>query len=206
MSDGWRARFARHCAAMLSAVEPESRDRRAGLVPTVERYVANRRTVSGGAPLLDLCELSAPRELPPSIYRTRSHQRMRAAATDVMAWTNDIVSVEKETAAGEVHNFVVVLERHQALTRADALRAVTARVLGRVDDYLAAERALVAHVDALDPDDAFRATVEYCADSMRHFMAGHVHWCRHNPRYTGPPARVEDLLRSTPSVARRVEP
>lgn len=198
----WQKRFSRHCWDTFYAVTPESSRRQRARVPAVAEYIANRRLVSAGLPLFDLCEVMSGRELPEEIRRHPAYHEMAVAATDVMAWCNDISSLEKEEKAGEVDNFVLVLERVQALDRPHAVAAVTRRVRRRVADYLDAERSFVEHLASHKLRIGTRRVVDYCVRSMRHWMVGNVRWSQENPRYDVPSARhghsrppyLEDLL------------
>lgn len=187
MSAGWKRRFATHFAEVLQAAATESRDRQLGRVPSERSYVANRRIVSAGAPMLDLAEFCATVELPSSLRELPSYQFMREAATDVMAWTNDIVSVEKERRAGELHNYVLVLMHHRDLTSGQAQDLVIQRVQERVAAYQAAEEHFLAQAHSGVLADPFRQAARYCARAMRHFMVGHAYWAQLSQRYSSDP-------------------
>lgn len=201
-SRAWQERFSRHCWDTLHAVTSESARRQRAHVPDVDEYIANRMLVSAGMPLFDLSEVMSGRELPDEIRGDPAYLEMTAAATDVMAWCNDISSLEKEEAAGEVDNFVLVLEKAEKLDRPRAVAAVARRVRRRVDDYLTADRSFFEHLGSRGVNSETRHSVDYCVRSMRHLMVGNLRWSQRNPRYdTPPPGRgcprppyVEDVL------------
>ncbi|MCS7483838.1 hypothetical protein ACFFQW_38515 [Umezawaea endophytica] len=202
MSPAWRKRFSRHCWETIEAVVPESDRRRRERVPGVDEYISNRRLVSAGIPLFDLCEFMAGRELPDDVREHPAYREMVMAASEVMAWCNDVASLEKEEAAGEVDNFVLVLEVAEGLDRSRAVEAVVERVRHRVEEYLLAERSINTYLASRAPNFETWRVVDYCIRSMRHWMVGNVRWSQLNPRYTvsqshrqrSRPPHVVDLL------------
>lgn len=202
MSGSWRQRFATHFADVLRSAATESHDRLKDHIPAEAVYVANRRIVSAGAPMLDLAEFCAPAELPASLRDSPSYRSMRDAATDAMAWTNDIVSADKERAAGEVHNYVLVVAHHRSLSEHQAQNLVVDRVHARVSDFQTAEVEFLKQVSCGNATDSVERTARFLARSMRHFMIGHAYWARLSHRYrseTVPALALEDVLR--PSTA-----
>ncbi|GAB2706950.1 terpene synthase family protein [Nocardia thraciensis] len=202
MSDCWAERFAEHCDQLFAAIDPESRHRQQQRIPPLDTYLPNRRIGSAGLPLIDLFEFCAGGELPPDVYGHTRYRELADATTDVMAWTNDILSLEKELAAGEVDNLVVVFQHAHRLSRQGAIRLVEDRVLQRVEDFRRADRALLRDMKAMRLSEASRNTLDFCRRSMQHWMIGNVVWGQHNPRYSQPlatdsdTAAVEDLLRA----------
>ncbi|WP_460699099.1 terpene synthase family protein [Nocardia thraciensis] len=202
MSAAWIARFAEHCEQLFAAIEPESRRRQQRRIPPVETYVTNRRVGSAGFPLIDLFEYSAGSELPLELRDHPAYRELASATTDVMAWTNDITSLDKELAAGEVDNFVLVMQHAHGLSRRRAIRSVEERVLQRIDEFRRADRDLVRALDAMHLSEKTRITADFCRRSLRHWMIGNAVWAQHNPRYSTHPTTsvdrdaVEDLLRS----------
>jgi hypothetical protein len=183
MSSQWKQRFATNVSELLRAAATESLHRSRGHIPSEASYLANRRIVSGGAPLLDMVEFCASRELPPALRDTASYRSMREAATDVMAWTNDVCSVEKERTVGDPHNYLFVLAQHRDLTDRQARAWVIQRIEERVAEYQAAERDFLDGSRHEVTAPSTREAVLFCVRSMRHFMAGHDYWARTSGRY-----------------------
>ncbi|MFC9970696.1 hypothetical protein ACFVH6_07310 [Spirillospora sp. NPDC127200] len=199
MSACWRARFIAHCRETFAAVQGENRRRQERRIPGVQEYIANRRLVSAVLPCLDLCEFTADSELPAEVVDLPALREASTAANDVISWTNDIFSVAKEEAAGEVDNLVLVLEHARQLSRQAAIRAVSARISQRAAAYLAAERHLTRDLADRPMDYRLCAAVEHRLRSMRHWMTGNLDGSRDSARYTQSPASaphppVEDLL------------
>jgi hypothetical protein len=84
---------------------------RRGECPTLSEYV-KMRSVTGGLDILTfvLAALDGVR-LPKRLLEQQSVRRLTAASHNICCWHNDLVSLNKEIASGEVHNLIIVLER-----------------------------------------------------------------------------------------------
>ena len=87
----------------------ETAYQRRGECPALPEYVG-MRSVTGGLDILTfvLAALDGVR-LPRALLGDSTVRRLTAASHNVCCWHNDLVSLNKELAAGEVHNLVLVL-------------------------------------------------------------------------------------------------
>jgi hypothetical protein len=108
---------------------------------------------------------------------SRSPSESTCLLSNVVVWTNDVYSLEKERTVGEVHNLVYIVEHHQGVDRPAALARVGAAIEAETQRYLASEiellRAYPGHADVLVP---------YLA-GMRSWMRGNLDWSARTKRY-----------------------
>jgi hypothetical protein len=97
---------------------------RRGECPTFPEYV-EMRSVTGGLDILTfvLAALDGVR-LPKRLLEQPSVRRLTAASHNICCWHNDLVSLNKEIASGEVHNLIIVLERDPEATCSSLPEAV----------------------------------------------------------------------------------
>ncbi|MFG2810657.1 terpene synthase family protein [Streptomyces massasporeus] len=176
-SPRWRARFVDHVITGGLAARWEADNRARGTIPDVPSYVENRRHTGAIYVCMDLIEVVEGIDLPPDVYDSEPFARALRAACDVVCWTNDVYSLDKETALGEYHNLVTVVRHAHALTTDQAVDRVTALITDEVDAFTRWEeealRALPGHTGLLEP---------YFA-GMRSWMRGNFDWSARTRRY-----------------------
>lgn len=74
--------------------------------------------------MYDLVEALHHAEVPVAIAETGCWRQMVTAANDLTAWTNDLLSVSREVAAGESTNYAIVLRRTTGCDIEEAVRQV----------------------------------------------------------------------------------
>ena len=173
----WRRRFidhARRCA-LAALWEADNRVRR--VVPADAEYVAARRHTGAIYPCMDLIEIVERTELPDEIHTSDLFTRTLDAACDVVCWTNDVFSVDKEAALGEYHNLVFLHEHWDETNRATALATTTARIVARLREFMTLQPQVLDrwpdHVNELSG---------YLA-GMRSWMRGNLDWSAETRRY-----------------------
>lgn len=174
----WASRFARHFHAVIEGYSQEYVQRIVGQVPGVEAYKALRCLTFGYWVWLDCLELAAGRELPPEIIAWDEYQRAGLASQEFSGWYNDLCSLPKELAAGEIHNLGICLIHHYGLTPEQAILETRRRIECRVKDFLLAEQQLLHRLQMSDlPPDVDNA-VRHCAFNMRNWISS-VYWFHH---------------------------
>ncbi len=210
----WYERFAGHLLSTLRSMAAEaSADRRLHGDLDVEQYLVLRRATAGVPFYVDLIELAEHTEVPEAVCRMPAFQELVAATTDLVCWHNDLYSLDKELARGNVLNFVLVLERVEGMARDQALRAVVTRATQRVEQFRAARHRLLATSARIGLDPAAIEEVERCVTGMQDWVNGNLEWCRYTPRYGHveytaagtQPSYLEDLL-ATPVADQTDEP
>ncbi|MCK2244211.1 MULTISPECIES: hypothetical protein [unclassified Crossiella] len=184
MSTSWRHRFALHMAHFLVAFKYEAFNRRHRQVPDLGWYRQFRRSSGGITPSLDLIEVATGQEVPALLHEFEETRLMFNRAADVVVWVNDIVSLRKELAAGEVSNGVLVLARERDLdlqTAVDETYVLIGRQLAEFHQAEAEAETLLGHWRGLEP--AAVDAVRTFADGLRSWMRGNLDWSAHSDRY-----------------------
>ncbi|MCP2343107.1 cytochrome P450 [Actinomadura rupiterrae] len=165
----WQERFAGHLARHLTAQCSLVERRASGRLPRLPGYVGLRRDLFGADVFFDLFE-AVDGIAPPDDAVTAG---LRAAAADVIAWTNDLFSVEKDLAFGERANLVLLLRERHVGTLQEAVDAARTLISARAADFQILRRGLPRGAR-----DAGRL-----ADRLRRAMRASLDWHRSVPRY-----------------------
>ncbi|MFI1104382.1 hypothetical protein [Streptomyces melanogenes] len=168
-----------------------------GDVCDLAEYGALRRTAGGILVTFDLIEFAGGSELPPSVYYSRTYQRLLRAAGDVVCWTNDVLTVEKETAVGDLLNLVTVLQRAHRCTPGEAGARARDLISGRLDHFQRAEEDVPGLCAALGLDGTEQRALTGCVGLLRAWMGGHAAWGISTSRYArlpDDPAYLEELI------------
>ena len=194
MTENWRAVFARHYLGYLSGCEWEVANRARGRIPPLHEFVPNRRHAGAIWPSLDLLEYAADAPLPDAL---RSHPLLleaRTACADVVCWSDDLLTVDKERAHGDVHNLVIVLEHQTGCDEQTAFDKAGERIASRIADFNALRQKILAMNIGDDTGDALDRYIE----GLHHWMQGHLDWGLQTIRYDANAAvgvpYLEDLL------------
>lgn len=196
----WQESFRTPVEDYFAACIWEATNRARKLTPRREEYIRLRRIT--GALLTDvaLIDLTEHIALPPAVRLSAPVEQLTDMANDVVCWTNDIISLEKEMARGDVHNLVLVIQHEQQCSLQAAVDEAAQLVRARVEEYIATERDLPSFGPASDADLAkYRAV-------LRAWMRGNLDWGRDSGRYVqieeaAQVSYLEPLLDSASHVA-----
>lgn len=181
--DESRERFLHAVDAYFTACVWEAHNRVCGRVPTLAQYIEMRRDTGAVRTSIAMVEICERIQLPAHIIAQPHVEALANACNDVVCWANDIISLPKEHAEGDVHNLVAVLAHHHcAGDIAQATELAIRMHDARVADFIrfATSRPLV------DPE------LHRFVDTMRAWMRGNLDWARESGRYAaGLDAREE---------------
>ena len=176
----WRRRFIGHLESCLrTAVVWEAGNRISGTVPDIDTYITNRRHTGAIYVCMDLIAIAVRLDVPEPLYQERWFAEALDASSNIVCWTNDVYSLEKERALGEVHNLVHVVEYHRQLDREAALTEVCTMLTAELARFHTAERELLRAY----PSPADRTVLVPSLDGMRSWMRGNVDWSSSTKRY-----------------------
>lgn len=170
MSRQWFDRFGRHLSAYGLALVWERRLAASGRVVSWEEHLRSR-PVAHSLFLWDLVEAATGQEVDEGL---RLWRWLRRASVEVVAWRNDVASVERESVSGDGDNAVVVIQRLRGCPRDEARIVVERLIAQRVGDLARYEAALVAAGAGQE------ATARVWA---RQLVAGHGWWLSDSGRY-----------------------
>jgi Terpene synthase family 2, C-terminal metal binding len=147
---GWFARMVASIHQYFDAGVWEAANRRQGIVPGVGTFIGMRRFAGGMYIYTDFVELAGRFELPLVVRGHRDVSRLVQITCNVACWHNDLFSLDKELAWGDVHNLVVVLARERQLSLPRA-RALAVEYCNReVASFIPTARRLAPHGAEID--------------------------------------------------------
>lgn len=173
----WMRRFTRAIRNYLEATVWEASNRARGIVPDPESYL-RMRPLTGGLDIdEELIGLSEDARLPRRILDDPPVRRLTQASFNVVCWSNDILSLEKELAHGDVHNLVIVLAAATGLTLEEAARRVVEMHNAEVRDFMALAPDLPSFGDSADRNLSRYLSV------LEARMRGNLDWSLESGRY-----------------------
>jgi Terpene synthase family 2, C-terminal metal binding len=178
MPGTWWARFASHFSQYLSTYPWSVGNTARGVVPALVEYLERRRHSGGMYPAIDLIEFVLHRELPQELLGGSHFPLLSRLTNDVVCWSNDIFSLEKELARGDVNNLILVVERAQRIPLQEAVDQVGAMISSSVELFEQVERALPTF--PADLEDA----VQHYLSMLRAWMRGNLDWSIETGRYS----------------------
>ncbi|MFF4450209.1 hypothetical protein [Streptomyces sp. NPDC001502] len=193
----WRRHLAVNLADYVNACSAESRDH--GSDPRqvgVEEFFEQRRLTVGSYVYCDLVELSVGFAVPDGLYRSPVFTRMRQVWNDLTSLVNDLASVPKELAAGDMlHNLVLLTHHRDAVPLAQAALQVATHIEDLAKTFIALEGQLETEADRQGLAAAEREGVGRCIEAMEAFIAGEQRWHELSSRYaqTSEPSATHDL-------------
>ncbi|WP_344533954.1 isoafricanol synthase [Streptomyces albiaxialis] len=183
MPDHWRRRFRAHWREYLCAYEWEARHRTSGATLSLADFLSLRRRSIGVQPCLDLAERCGGYSVPDALHGALPVAVLRELTADVVLFVNDLVSLEKELAADDVNNSVLVLRSRAGCSMEEAVRRVARLANARVARFQQLAAALPAFLDGESAAPAVRHGVARYTDAMRALMRGNLSWSLETPRY-----------------------
>jgi avermitilol synthase len=182
----WIPRFSARIERLFNAFIDEAKFRTMNVVPEFASHRKIRQITVGLYTGFILGELTDGITLPPEVLEHEAVQALEKAASNIVGLANDIFTVERERAKGEVNNMVLVLMEHDNLSFEDALM----RTIQLHDSEVREFRGLLSQVPSFDPeiDQQLRRYV----DVLSAFISGHSDWAAHTSRYVATRAEVAE--------------
>ncbi|MFD9357903.1 terpene cyclase [Streptomyces sp. NPDC060031] len=181
---GWVGRCAYEWEYYFATQAHEAIGRLRGAPADMESYLQVRRGIAGTDLPLSLGERAAGIHVPAPAFHSPQLRIMRQAAIDVTFMCNDVYSLEKEEARGDMDNLVLVLEYDRGCTRGEAIAGAREEVRRRVERFreLALQiPALCTQLGLMGPE---AAGVDTYVEIMGVWMSGYHAWQTHTHRYT----------------------
>lgn len=182
----WIPRFAACVERLFNGFVDEAKYRLTAIVPELHSYRKNRRNTVGLYTVLLVAELTDGGFLPPEVSEHPAVQELESVASNLVGLANDIFTVDRELARGEVNNTVLVL-MHQEGLDLEAARALA------IELHNAEMREFARRIDELprfDPDTD--AQLQRHVEILTSFVSGHRDWAVQTGRYRGAEAEVDD--------------
>lgn len=184
MSATWRVRAAQNWRAYFSGYVAEALNRTNNVLLSSNEHLRLRRDTIGVQPTVDLAERLGRYEVPAHAYFDPHLTAMRQIAAEVDTLHNDICSVEKEEAIGDLNNMVLIVEREQHCERAKAVTIVSQMLRDRTNRFVSMEAEIpdLCARQQLSPIQR-HAVARYVSDALRTVMRGDYDWAECSGRY-----------------------
>ncbi|MFF3015664.1 terpene cyclase [Streptomyces sp. NPDC057939] len=182
---GWVARTAHEWEYYLAAQAHEAVGRIRGAPADMETYLQVRRGIAGTDLPLSLGERAALIHVPPAAFHSPQLRIMRQAAIDVTFMCNDVYSLEKEEARGDMDNLVLVIEHDRGCAREEAVAGAREEVHRRVARFRELALQVPGLCAQLGLSGEQAAAVDTYVQIMGVWMSGYHAWQTQTRRYTG---------------------
>ncbi|WP_327287424.1 terpene synthase family protein [Streptomyces sp. NBC_01198] len=186
----WTARTAHEWEYYFAAQAHEAIGRLRATPADMQSYLQVRRGTAGTDLPLSLGEHAAGITVPAVAFHSPQLRIMRRAAIDVTLMCNDVYSLEKEEARGDMDNIVLVIEHTRRCTRDEAVAAARQQVHRRVRRFLELAGQVPDMCARLDLSDRQRSTVDSYTRLMAAWMSGYHAWQTETLRYRTAPQVV----------------
>jgi Terpene synthase family 2, C-terminal metal binding len=176
-SQAWLARFAKSASEYFEATFWEAQNRFYKHWPDMASYVRMRPYTGGLYTDIDLIEITEQISLPCIV---RSHPRLNqlvVITNNVVCWSNDIISLKKELAHGDMHNLVLIMQHESNCSLQESLNRVKRLIDNQIRRFLLFETQLPSFGERTDPDVARFVAV------LRSWMRGNLDWAYESGRY-----------------------
>ncbi|WP_371589707.1 terpene synthase family protein [Streptomyces virginiae] len=180
----WVARTAYEWEYYFATQAHEAIGRLRGTPADVETYLQVRRGIAGTDLPLSLGERAAGITIPATAFHSPQLRIMRQAAIDVTFMCNDVYSLEKEEARGDMDNLVLVIEHTRSCTRDEAITAARREVDGRVERFQELALQVPAMCRQLGLTGPERTGVATYVEVMGTWMSGYHAWQTQTRRYS----------------------
>lgn len=187
----WTRRFVRSVREHLDAALWECTNRSSGTAPDIGTYVTMRRKTGGVYIDSDLIEITDRVRLSPEVFYHPAVRSLRDASGNILCWSNDLLSLEKELRNGEVmHNLVFVVQQTDGLTLEDAVARVAEMHDAEMRFFEEQEQQLPIFGGAVDEE------LQRYVRALRARLGGNQHWIYEALRYRlGALATRPDLMK-----------
>jgi 5-epi-alpha-selinene synthase len=195
----WMERFIQSVEKYFRACCWEAQNRQTNTHPDLETYIRLRQD-SGAQPIVvALVELMEGTALPDDLLEHPQVLSLAEMTLNLMAWSNDILSIEKEMLAGDLHNLILVLIANFNLSETTAFNQSIEIHNREMQKYLDTEQALPSFGE---PGDAILAGY---LRGLRALVRGTLDWTtldapvRYTTEHLLPPKdslRVKSLVTS----------
>lgn len=174
----WQRRFLRHLAAYFHSYIWETTNRAQGLIPEITLYIEKRQDTGAMLLALDFIDLTEHTSLPAEVYASSQFQALLRITNNAVCWSNDIFSLEKEIARGDLNNLVLAVQQEQDCTLQEAVDLVNAMITREIQLF----ETLVGQLPGAFPRQA-QELQRYCA-VMQSWIRGNLDWSLETVRYT----------------------
>lgn len=178
MPVSWCNRFRLHFIRYLDTYSWSTWNHMQGIIPELNSYLENRYHSGGMVPSMDLIELTEGLNLPTEVILSEPVARLSRACGNVVCWSNDIVSLAKEQARGDVTNLVVIFQHLYGCSLQEAVDRVNSKITDEVSLFEVIERGLPQYEPGVSSD------LKKYISGLKAWMRGNLDWSAETHRYS----------------------
>lgn len=191
MSPRLQERFSRHTRHYVRSLLWEVENRVERKVPDLLAYAEARRDTGAVLTIFDLIEYANRAELSPALCRNPLVETLRVCAMDNICMINDIISHDKESARGEVNNYVCVCQHWLGCDTRTAMQYVNELQARRTALFLQSKEKLESDLGRLDVSEAERSACARYVAGLESWMQGNLDFSLGSARYFEVEASVQ---------------
>lgn len=173
----WMMRFTQSVSEYFESTEWEAENRLQNIWPDAETYIRMRPFTGGLLTDIDLIDLTEAISLPLEARKHPILGELIAITNNVVCWSNDIISLQKERSHRDMHNLVLIINHHEPIDLQAAIEKVKDMIEAEVRCFLRLETTLPRFGEKVDDDLAKFIAV------MRAWMRGNLDWSFESGRY-----------------------
>ncbi|MDG4857100.1 hypothetical protein P8605_02820 [Streptomyces sp. T-3] len=175
MSAHWRRRVTYEWSSYFFGCLTEISDARADVATSADGHMSVRRRSIGFSPTFAMAERVGHYEIPLLAFHSSTVQSMLALATDHTILVNEIYSLRREEARGEL-NLVHFVMKDGDCSRSAAIKHLVTTANDHITAYLEHERAVPGLCKQLGLSPAERDTVAHYIEALRYAVRGNLDW------------------------------
>ncbi|MGR9105304.1 MAG: terpene synthase family protein [Gammaproteobacteria bacterium] len=173
----WLTRFAKNVSEYFEGTLWEARNRYHKRWPNTAAYVRMRPFTGGLYTDIDLIEITEEINLS-CVVRSHPHlNKLVGLTNNVVCWSNDVISLQKENEHGDMHNLVLILHHESNFSLQQSLDYVKCLIDNQIQRFLRIEKQLPSFGEEIDRDIARFVAV------LRSWMRGNLDWAYESGRY-----------------------
>ncbi|MBW4600760.1 MAG: terpene synthase [Calothrix sp. FI2-JRJ7] len=155
----------------------EANNRLKLVLPALESYTTIRSSSAAAALCLTLIEFCDQVMIPYFLRNNEIINKINRTTINILAWSNDIFSFQREMLAGEVHNLVLVLKLQNNSTIEDAITCATELHNKEVKSLADLEASIPSFGKEVDGEIA-----KYLS-GLHSWICGNLNWYSYSGRY-----------------------
>lgn len=177
MSSSWMLRFTHSVSEYFESTEWEAKNRRQQLWPGIEAYIRLRPYTGGLLTDIDLIDLTESISLPIEVRRHPTIDALIAITNNVVCWSNDIISLQKERSYQDMHNLALIIYHRESIGLQAAIDKVNDMIGAEVRRFQTLKATLPRFGDQIDQDVSKLIAV------LQAWMRGNLDWSFESGRY-----------------------
>lgn len=174
----WLSRFTEHHQDWFEAMYLETKyNSKQNFYPSIKDYMVIRENLIGGKLMCDQLEVVSDFIMPEEVIKDIQIQRFRQLFSRIIAWYNDIYSVDWEVQRGEKMNLVLIIENEKGCTRDEAYAEAI-----KIHNNELAEFIKIS--DALSDFGEYNEGIQRYIENTKLFFKGQEIWYKGTERYS----------------------